>query len=147
MKKTYFQSMLFLGFCFFSCQSNTHQWENITYETFNDKNVLSYDVIKDEYKKHYISLLESKAYIEITKDEAKKISTKFLDGDNKKIIVVRAIYPRKGGSYFIRFNDKNDIYIKYYQMGSKGLRIHKDALVLKVDKMPPNVYISYILAK
>jgi hypothetical protein len=108
---------------------------------------LSYGDIKKEYKNYYISLLQKNNYVEISKEEAHKITSGFVLEENKIFLVVRAVHPKKDNHYRITINEKNEVYIFNGQMGSVGFKIHKDAIVLAVEKIPQNIYVTFAVVK
>ncbi|GHV88561.1 hypothetical protein AGMMS50267_09210 [Spirochaetia bacterium] len=107
------------------------------------------EFMDDKYKDKYISLLQAREYVEITQEEANRIAINNFTGDSKKYLVVRAVYrffpkyPSRPGSYNILLNEKNNFSIYYSIMGDRGYEMEGDALVIEVETIPNNFYVSY----
>jgi hypothetical protein len=133
----------------FSCQTQAYLWINHPTEEYSEKEFIPSGLIKNEYKNYYISLLESNNYIEITREEVRKITQDFnsKDDNNDKIfIVVRAVSPDKESHYRVTINEKNEIHVFYGRLGWAG-KIKKDVIVIPVEILPGNIYISYSVIK
>jgi tricorn protease-like protein len=97
-------------------------------------------LIPNKYEDEYFEKLSKNAYCifphEISELKNKKTHT----------IAVRAVYTNLGGEYEVLQNDNGDISINYMVLG-KVKKINKSILLLQVDILPVNVFISYTGAR
>ena len=102
-------------------------------------NRLEYNILPKEYEKEYFILLADRQYIIFPEDKFEEIIGR------KKIknyvIAVRAVYTNIGGEYRILENEYQEISIRYYILG-RVFRINKSILLLEVDSLPKNIYVS-----
>ena len=64
----------------------------------------------------------------------------------KYTIALRALYTDLGGRYEVMQNDVADILV-WYGVLSTGRKVYKTVLLVEVDQLPNNVYVSYSIAK
>ncbi|GHV88560.1 hypothetical protein AGMMS50267_09200 [Spirochaetia bacterium] len=111
------------------------------------------DIMNDKYKDKYISLLQAREYVEITQEEANRIAINNFTGNSKKYLVVRAVYtffpeyPSRPGTYNILLSEKNDLFVYYTVMGDRRYEVEGDALIIEVETIPNNFYVSYSVAE
>lgn len=107
-------------------------------------NELLYTVIFDSKKEEYIKLLSEQSFFIIPKDEYIRMTGKI--PAKKYIIALRALYTNLGGRYEVMQNDVADILVWYGVLGI-GRKVYKTVLLVEVDQLPNNVYVSYSTAK
>ena len=107
-------------------------------------NELLYTVILDSKKEEYIKLLSEQSFFIIPKDEYIRMTGKI--PAKKYIIALRALYTNLGGKYKVIQNDVADILVWYGVLGS-GRKVYKTVLLVEIDQLPNNVYVSYSTAK
>lgn len=131
---------------FFACQTtgtDTKLWRNEPLYNFNGES-LPFTLVSDDKKEEYIRLLYEQSFFIIGEDEYIKISEKL--PTKKYIIVLRALYTNRGGRYKVIQNDVADILVSYAVLGA-GRKVHKAVLLVEVDRLPNNVYVSYSAAR
>lgn len=107
-------------------------------------NELLYTVIFDSKKEEYIKLLSEQSFFIIPKDEYIRMTGKI--PAKKYTIALRALYTNLGGRYEVMQNDVADILVWYGVLGI-GRKVYKTVLLVEVDQLPNNVYVSYSTAK
>lgn len=144
IKKISFMSIIIV--MFLACKTiNTDAkiWKNKPPYNFIG-NELLYTVILDSKKEEYIKLLSEQSFFIIPKDEYIRMTGKI--PAKKYIIALRALYTNLGGKYKVIQNDVADILVWYGVLGS-GRKVYKTVLLVEVDQLPNNVYVSYSTAK
>ena len=132
---------------FFACRTPNAAakiWENKPPYNFTGKE-LPYTVVSDDKREGYIKLLCERSFFIIGNDEYIKISGGKIPA-KKYIIALRALYTNLGGIYKVVQNDVADISVWYGVLGS-GKKIHQTVLLVEVDTLPDNVYVSCSTAK
>lgn len=138
-------SLLFLG-----CSTNNRQknnnvsdWVSRPPYNFSGENI-AFTNILDMYKERYFALLSDKPYCVITENEYQLLTGRIIK--SRYAIAIRAVYTNDGGSYKVTQNDKSEILVKHYVLGT-GKKINRDVLVLELDELPSNVFVSCASAK
>jgi hypothetical protein len=101
------------------------------------------EIINSSYKDNYLNMLQNIEIIEITQEEANRISYNILTEADKRYFIIRALYPIKGGIYRINLTENNNLYILYSVMAKRDYKPNKDALIIETDEKPNNIYISF----
>jgi len=137
--------IVILSFIIFSCFSyKVHEkWLNAPPYNFVGEKI-DYILIPSMYADEYFKLLYKEQYCFFPKDVFKEI-TGFQSTKNYTI-AIRAVYTNLGGRYEVLQNDNGEISINYRVLG-KVTKIKKSILLLQVDILPSNIYISYTGAR
>jgi hypothetical protein len=101
------------------------------------------EIINSSYKDNYLNMLQNEEVIEITQEEANRISKNIFTEADKRYFIIRALYPIKGGIYTINLTENNNLYILYSVMARRDYKPNKDALIIETDETPNNIYISF----
>lgn len=144
IKKISFMNIIIV--MFLACKTiNTDAkiWKNNPPYNFIGKELLS-TAILDSKKEEYIKLLSEQSFFIIPKDEYIRMTGKI--PAKKYIIALRVLYTNLGGRYEVIQNDVADILIWYGVLGT-GRKVYKTVLLVEVDQLPNNVYVSYSIAK
>ena len=126
------------------CSTNSGKnWVNQPPYGFSGKKI-DYTKLDKEFEKQYIIDLEEKSYLLINKEIYKELTGE----DLKKTfaIALRAVYTNEGGEYGVIQDDQSDIFVDYYVLGNNK-QVNKSVLVIEVNKLPNNIYVSYSMAR
>lgn len=92
----------------------------------------------------YMITLENEPFYEISKEIYQTIAG--IQLTEKHAIIVRAVYTVLGGNYSVYQNSAGDIFISYgvlTKVKERNLDFHKGIVLVAVDVLPNNVYVSY----
>lgn len=89
-----------------------------------------------------VARLESTQFIELSSEEANKLSGKTLQIANRKPYLVRALMYHKDNGRFAVFEKGQDIFIRHDSMGSATQQEHRTAVIVYLPYKPTNVFID-----
>jgi cyanate lyase len=78
----------------------------------------------------------------LVKEEANRISFNTFNGESKKYLAVRAVYPGYGGIYTVVLKD-NSLYI-FYEVMAIYAKAHGNVLVIEADNIPNNFFVESV---
>ena len=128
--------MLLLG-----CKSNySDDWYKGSPANFEGKE-LFYSEIPVEEEKKYLELLHDRSFCVVEKAEYERMTGQFIL--KKYVIAIRAVNNGFGGYYTVIQNDNTAIAVSYYILGG-GVEVIKDVLLIQVDRLPKDVYVTCV---
>jgi hypothetical protein len=144
-----------LLFCVNICYADTpadkrkmviqNAWEWLNYKSIKSyddfSNEIVYTILEDDYLVEGIDLLSNQSFYIVTGEVYEYITGRAMK--RKYAIIVRAVYGNLGASFEVLQDSASDILVSYAILGSKQT-LHKAVLLIEVDNLPNNVYVSCI---
>jgi hypothetical protein len=128
----------------FGCSTNdSKSWVNRPPYNFLGEEI-DYKVLGKTFEGQYIIDLEKKSYLLLDKEIYKKLTGE--DLKKKYALAIRAVYTNEGGEYKVMQNNRLDIFVKYYVLGNNNYT-NKGVLLIEINQLPNNIYVSYSMAK
>ena len=126
------------------------EWINrttLSYATIEIRGVekIAFSIVPDDQRSEYIKRLESTQYIELEEDEYFQLAKKRLE--KKYGLAVRAVYTHLGGNFDVIRDYKNNCHVGYIVMGSRVWEFNKEVLIIEVDELPNELFVSYTVVK
>ena len=107
--------------------------------------------------------MNTNEYVIIDKIECDKIIEEYNEynySDDKKHDTIKFNYGRENyfivravnknyfyNNYNVVLTNENELFISHHAMGSKVYWIHKDAILLSLDKIPAEIYVNSYIVK
>jgi hypothetical protein len=136
--------LIILAMMLFGCNTHANKsWVNRPPYNFSGEKI-DYKILGKTIEEQYIIGLEEKNYLILDQEIYKKLTGE----DLKKTyaLALRAVYTNEGGEYKVIQNKRSDILVKYYVLGNNK-QVNKSILLIEVNQLPNNIYVSYSMAR
>jgi hypothetical protein len=129
--------------------------------TISNYKTIEYKLIKEDLKDKYINILNENEYIIIGRNGLFNIFEEYNDYyyddrdevikfnyENDFYLIVRAVNANYfTNNYYVFLTDENELFITHSSMGSKVYWIDKDAIIISLEEMPDEIYVSFSVAE